>query len=252
MIMSKFVKAETDGSLKINVKTKLFEKIRESRTWFINRYVCGLMMLGLAISDTVGFWQIANETISESTPVRILIIVAFTASFELAPLYMGYSISLKCYDLGKKIHNIILSFSIISFLLGIILNGVYRYMTMNIVYLDISSTNGTEQTSEVALPVTILLTFLPLITSLINIVIGCLAFDPLYFDMIRIKKRLSILQEKKRQLEVRIAEMDNDNELENSAMNDAETEFDSATNGLKFLKDRLITYAQIISSTSVQ
>lgn len=57
MLMSSFVKAKWDGSLKIDVQNELFERVRKSRAWFNNSRFGFVMMLVLAISDMAGFWQ---------------------------------------------------------------------------------------------------------------------------------------------------------------------------------------------------
>lgn len=239
MLMSSFVKAKWDGSLKIDVQNELFERVRKSRAWFNNSRFGFVMMLVLAISDMAGFWQIADDTLIEYTPLKWLTVVAFTAAFELAPLYLGYAISLKCYNFGKKIRNVIWKLSLGAFLTGIIVNGVYRFMTKDVL-------NTTGSLGEYA--VTFLMTFLPVITSLVNMVIGCLVFDPLYIDLIKLKKRLSILQEKKRQLEVRIAEIKEDNELGENVKKEIKKEYDDAMAELNDTKDRLLHYAEMIST----
>ena len=246
--MSKFVKAEMDGSLKINVQTELFEKVKQSHTWFKNRRMGGFMMFVLAASDIAGFWQIGGDTLSDIFPIRALIIIAFTSAFEIAPLYLGYALSLKSYGFGKKIHNKIIVLSLIAFLIGSIVNGVYRFKTMDIAYGQ-TLNDGTRQTMPVAFPATVLLTFMPVSTSIVNIVIGCLVFDPLYFDLIQLKKRLSILQEKKRQLEVCIEEIKKDNELEKIAREEIKTQYKNAKKELEIAKEHLKNYVKIISST---
>ena len=227
MLMSSFVKAKWDGSLKIDVQNELFERVKKSRVWFNNRGVCAVVMSVLAVSDMAGFWQIADDTLIEYQILKILTVVAFTAAFELAPLYLGYAICLKCYDLGKDIRNVVWKLSLGAFLTGIIVNAIYRFMTKDVLYT-------TGSLGEIAVP--FLMTFLPVITSLVNMVIGCLVFDPLYFDLIRLKKRLSVLHEKKRQLEVRIAEI-----------KEEKKEYDDAKEELNEIKKRLMHYVDIIS-----
>lgn len=245
--MGKFVKAEMDGSLKINLQSELFEKVKLSRAWFINRNIGGLMMLVFAISDSVGFWQIANETMSlEPIYIRMLIVVAFTAAFEVAPLYMGYSISLKYNKLSMRIHNMTFKLSLAAFLLGITVNGIYRILTMEIAYKDISM-NGGEGIENIALPMTVLMIIVPIITSLVNMIIGCLVFDPLYFHLIKLKKRLSVFHEKKRQLLVYVMEMDDDDKVKKEMLEDITSQFNSAKNELEKAKERLKKYIQIIN-----
>lgn len=247
-MMSKIVKTKTDGSLQPDFDSSLFNKIKKTQAWYMNRFICLLLMIGFMLSDIAGFYQIATETINEKPEIRLLIMVGFTAAFELAPLYIGYSISLKCYKLGQQIHTVILSLSLSAFVLGIVINGVYRFMTMQTTYISHDLLEA-EQVSDVAFPLTVLLTVLPLITSLVNIVIGCLVFDPLYFDLIRIKRRINVLQEKKRQLEALVAELELDKELEESAKQDTDTKYKIAENELKTAKERLISYADLISIT---
>ena len=205
-------------------------------------------MLGLAASDIVGFIQIAEGTLTNQPLARVLIVIAFTASFEIAPLYLGYALSLKSYGFGKKIHNKIIVFCILAFLIGIIVNGIYRFTTMDLAYVR-TFEDGTQVTLPVALPATVLLTFMPISTSIVNIVIGCLVFDPLYYDLVQLKKRLSVLQEKRRQLEVRIEEIEKDNELEIKAKKEIDTEYKNVKNELKIAKKSLKNYVKIISST---
>lgn len=238
--MSSFVKAKWDGSLKIDVQNELFERVKKSRAWFNNRGFCAFVMLGLAVSDMAGFWQIADDTLIEYKILKILTVVAFTAAFELAPLYLGYAICLKCYDLGKGIRNVIWKLSLGAFLTGIIVNAIYRFMTKDVI-------NTTGSLGEIAVP--FLMTFLPVITSLVNMVIGCLVFDPLYFDLIRLKKRLSVLHEKKGQLEVRIAEIKEDDKLDKIIKKEIKKEYDDAKVELNEAKNRLMHYVEIISMT---
>lgn len=243
--MSRFVKAEMDGSLKINVESKVFEKVKKSSPWFLNRHLGQCIMIGLAISDLAGFFQLAEATLGVNLYLRAIIMVDFTAAFELAPIYIGYAISLKCYKLGKKIRKKIFWLSLIAFLIGIFANGIFRVMTMDIAYVQ-TNADGSTIVNNVALPATILLTVLPILTSLVNIVIGCLAFDPLYFDLVRIKKRLNILQEKKRQLLVCISEIDHDDVLKEEALKNIEMEYTDALDKLNIAKSRFINYTQII------
>lgn len=238
--MSSFIKAKWDGSLKIDVQNKLFERVKKSRVWFNDRRFGFLMMLLLAFSDMAGFWQIADDTLIEYEILKVLTVVAFTAAFELAPLYLGYAICLKCYDFGKDIRNVVWKLSLWAFLTGIIVNGIYRFMTKDVLYT-------TGSLGEYA--VTFLMTFLPVITSLVNMVIGCLVFDPLYIDLIKLKKRLSILQEKKRQLEVRIEEIKEDDKLDKILEKEIKKEYDDAKVELNTAKKRLMHYVEIISTT---
>lgn len=238
--MSSFVKAKWDGSLKIDVENKIFDRVKKSRAWFNDRCFGTLVMSLLAVSDMAGFWQIADDTLIEYKILKVLTVMAFTAAFELAPLYLGYAICLKCYGYGRDIHNVVWKLSLGAFLTGIIVNAIYRLMTMDVLYT-------TGSLGEIA--VTFLMTFLPVITSLVNMVIGCLVFDPLYIDLIKLKKRLSILYEKKRQLEVRIAEIKEDDKLDKIVEKEIKKEYDDAKVELNEAKNRLMHYVEIINMT---
>ena len=63
-----------------------------------------------------------------------------------------------------------------------------------------------------ALAITITMCILPVITSLVNLVIGCLTFDPLLFDLSRIEKKLRVLTVKKRQLKSAVESLSHDAE----------------------------------------
>ena len=59
---------------------------------------------------------------------------------------------------------------------------------------------------EATLAVTIVMIILPIITSLMSIVIGCLMFDPLLFEMNAVSKKLNRLNIAKRKIESAIVE----------------------------------------------
>lgn len=195
MINLKIFDIRADGSLNISVEKHLDKTIPDSKTWYTSKGYSIVALVMLSLIDIVGFWQIANITLSESTLNKLLIISAFAIAFEIAPLYIGYGICLKCYGLGKPIHNWVLVFSTVACVLGVGTNILYRIQTVNIAYWNYLS-NSVE---KIGMPLTIVMCILPIITSLINLVIGCLSFDPLLFDLLRIEKRLRTLKIRKRQ-----------------------------------------------------
>ena len=234
--MSNIATLKADGSLNISVQSKFFETIRTTHAWFTHKGFTLPTLIALACVDIGGFWQIAEATMADDALVRFIIVLAFVAPFEIAPLFIGYSISLKCYDLGGKIWNIVLWLSTAAFALGWIGNIIYRVKTMNVAYFYQS------EEFNIALPLTLLMIILPLVTSLINIVIGCLSFDPLLFDLKRISKRLSVLKAKENQIKAYISEMDDEDNQKNGITSDIQVFYKQAEALLAAQKTRLTSY----------
>ena len=248
--MSKLVSLKANGELNISVENKLFKSIRSAHAWYTSKKFATPALIILMIIDIAGFWQIAQSTISDNEWVRVLIIAAFTVAFEMAPLYIGYVMCLKSYGLGKTIHSRIFGLSFISFSLGILVNVFYRIFTMNIAYKQLSTDGVTFETSELALPMTILMCVLPVITSLMNIVIGCLSFDPLLYDILKLTQKLRILQIRKQQLENYIDEMEQDEYLKNISLDDEQEAYSNAKNEIVAVNVRLKKYISIHSYDS--
>lgn len=163
--MSKLVSVKADSTLDISVEGKLFEKIQKFQAWYTRKIINIPAIFVFAGIDIAGFLQVLDLTITENPASRFVITAALAVAFEFAPLYIGYSICLKCYGLGKRIHNWILIFSCSACVLGIIANIYFRFGTMNIAYPD----PRTEDVSSIGLPITVLMCILPIITSLVNL-----------------------------------------------------------------------------------
>lgn len=236
--MSKLVSVKADGSLDISVENHLFESIRKAHTWYTSKYINIPALIILAIIDIVGFVQIMNLTVTESLPSRIIITSALAIAFDVAPLYIGYALCLKAYKLGKAIHNWILGFSIIACILGIVGNTYFRFMTMGIAYQG--SING--EPSDLALPLTVLMCLLPIITSLVNLTIGCLTFDPLLFDMLRLSKKLRQLKLRKRQIEAYLEEFTDENTLKQMLVDNEDRCYENTKREIYALRSKLKTY----------
>lgn len=236
--MSKLVSVKTDGSLNISIENHLFENIRKAHTWYTSKYINIPALIILAIIDIVGFVQIMNLTVSESLPSRIIITSALAIAFDVAPLYIGYALCLKAYKLGKTIHNWILGFSTFACILGIVGNICFRLMTMDIAYEG--PIDG--KASELALPLTILMCILPIITSLVNLTIGCLTFDPLLFDMLRLSKKLRQLKLRKRQIEAYLEEFTDENALKQMLIENEDKCYENTKREIYALRSRLKTY----------
>ena len=72
----------------------------------------------------------------------------------------------------------------------------------------------TLEVDSVALPLTVLMSLLPVITSLVNLTIGCLSFDPLLFDLMRISKKLNKLKIREQQITAYLQEFMDESGIE--------------------------------------
>lgn len=231
--MSELISIKTDGSLKISVENRLFENIRKAHTWYTSKVINIPALIILAVIDVAGFVQIMDLTVSESPISRIIITTALAIAFDVAPLYIGYALSLKAYKLGRAIHNWILGFSSLACILGIIGNVCFRVMTMGIAY---------EESPGLAFPITVLMCLLPVITSLVNLTIGCLTFDPLLFDMFRLSKKLRKLKLRKQQIKAYLEEFSDENTLK-QMLKDGENQcYEYTKKEIYALRSELKTY----------
>lgn len=236
--MSKLVSVKTDGSLDISVENHLFESIRKAHTWYTSKYINIPALIILAIIDIVGFVQIMNLTVTESLPSRVIITSALAIAFDVAPLYIGYALCLKAYKLGKAIHNWILGFSVVACILGIAGNIYFRFMTMGIAYQG--QIDG--EPSDLALPLTVLMCILPVITSLVNLTIGCLTFDPLLFDMLRLSKKLRKLKLRKQQIRAYLEEFSDESSLKQMIEENENQCYEKTKREIYALRSQLKTY----------
>lgn len=244
--MKKLFNIKADGSLTISIDDQLFDNFRKkAHTWYTSKKLSYIAPWILVIIDILGFLQITNLTFKTSPQNQIIVVSAFAIAFEIAPLYIGYALCLKNYKLGRPIHNWILLFSSVACILGVIANIIFRSLTMNIAYLYATG----SKTSELALPMTILMSILPVITSLVNLVIGCLSFDPLLFDIMHLSKKLKLLKVRKRQLEGCLEELNNDHTLEISLNEEEEKYCNSVKIEIAALRTRLYNYISAQSSS---
>lgn len=233
--MNRLLKTTANGSLNISAQSKVLKRKKPSRGWYTHRAMTWFTPPAAVAIDVIGFNQIISKTIVDSQSNRIMVITALAAAFELAPLYIGYAINLKCYKKGSALLNFVLAFSTISCLLGVIANTIFRALTMNIAY-----TSGTMYNAR--LPITILMCILPVITTLINLVVGCLCFDPLLFDLLRLSKRINTLKSKQQEIQAYIDDLDNDCDTK-ILYNDVEQEHYNCVNEqITATKDRLHEY----------
>lgn len=248
--MKKLLNLKADGSLSFSIKNNLFQTVRRYDTFFTRPIFYIPIVISCAVIDIMGFFQIATATMSTDKLNRGIVVAAFSVAFEIAPLYIGYAICLKCYDLGKPVRKIVFKLSLISFILGIFANTIFRIMTMDMAYKKLNPDATTRITDEIARPLTVLMIILPIITSLMNIVIGCLSFDPLIFDIHRLAKKLNILYIRKQQLEACINEMEVDEIRKGEITKNGEENYNNKKEELMAIRTRLINYVSVCSATN--
>lgn len=211
------------------------------KTWYLHPAVCLIIVVACAVIDGLGFrtaaTAITTPTMAGETALEsILPIAGLAAAFEVAPLYMGYALCLKLHGMGKQIWKYVLGFSMAAFLLGVAVNYCFRFLAfvgqflpdivetmkkVDISEITRSMTAGEflmkavrklvkiyadmadKQKLTITLGGTIAYSQVPVITSLINLTIGCLAFDPLYADVAQLSKKLARLQAQKCWLEAK-------------------------------------------------
>lgn len=238
----KLFSTQVDGSLKISVDSQIFKTISRAKTWYTNKNLSFVGIILLGFIDIVGFFQAFVGTANINDLQKVIIVSAFAIAFEVAPLYIGYALSLKCYGLGKRIHNWVLAFSTIACFLGVIGNVVFRSLTLS----DINTDNILPLNT--ALAITITMCILPVITSLVNLVIGCLTFDPLLFDLSRIEKKLRVLTVKKRQLKSAVESLSHDTEAKKRLIDEENDCYITTQQEISTARQRFRNY--IIARTS--
>lgn len=244
--MSKSVYVNKDETSYTSVENRLFEIILKNQTWYTNKQISFPLFIIFGIIDIAGFWQVLTPTIADSGTARVLITASLAIAFEIAPLYIGYSICLKCYHLGQRIHNWVLTFSCCACILGILGNIFFRIKTMDIAYID-PITNGTSKT---ALPVTVLMCLLPIITSLMSLVIGCLTFDPLQFDLLKLSKRLAKLKQRRQQIKADLEEFSDEDTLKKMLETNEAALYQKAKQDIYTIQTTLKTYVVVRTSAS--
>lgn len=236
----------TDKIPNKSIENHLFEIILKNQTWYTNPQIGVPVFILFSIIDVAGFWQVLTPTIADGDIARILITASLAIAFEIAPLYIGYSICLKCYHLGQRIHNWVLTFSCCACIFGIIGNIFFRIKTMDIAYFDPKTNN----TSETALPITVLMCLLPIITSLMSLVIGCLTFDPLQFDLLKLSKKLAKLKQLRKQTKANLEEFNDEDTLKKTLETDETALYQKAKQDIQTIQTTLKTYTIVRTTAS--
>lgn len=243
--MRKLVSVKSDNTLDISIEEHLFENIRKAHNWYTNKMINLPAIFILGLIDVFGFRQIIDLTITDNIVNRFIIVTGLAIAFEIAPLYIGYSICLKCYHLGKRIHNWVLFFSCSACILGIISNIFFRYKTVNIAYVNPT----TGEALEIGMPMTVLMCILPIITSLMSLVIGCLTFDPLQFELLGLSKKLARLKVRKQQMEAYLEELNDEETLKNTLEREEILCYEKVKQEIYTMQATLKTYAVIKTSS---
>lgn len=237
-------KVRRNGTLKSNfnyLAEKQIEKcVTKSfgnlHTWYINQKYGVVMLIMLFIIDIAGFYQIISNTLYEEGLIRGVIISGFGVAFELAPLYIGYTLCLIFYNWAiQRFNKLMLFFSVVACMLGIVANTAYRFLTIGAAYSD-------DIEPETALAITITMCILPIITSLINLVIGCLAFDPLYIHLVKLSKQISVLQIRERKLKAFLEEYKSDDICKEGYESEVKGDFQSIEMQIKAINTELKSY----------
>lgn len=237
----KIVGIKADGTLNISVDNELFQKIRNMHTWYTSGAILIFMIAFFWIIDILGFVQIARLTITDSDLNRGVIIAALAVAFEIAPVYIGYALCLKSYGLGKPIHNWVLGFSTLACILGIFGNAYFRYRTMDIAY-------GFD--NSLALPLTVLMSILPIITSLVNLTLGCLSFDPLLFDLMKLSKKLRKLKIRQQKMKAYLEEFTDEQQIRRELIEAENSCYENVKKDINALRNKLSTY--VITRTTLE
>lgn len=232
-----------DGHLKINTNSMSEKKIdahmRSSlytlHTWYTNKTYGVIMLFALLAIDVSGFYQIVSNTLFLSPLMRGVVIGGFGVAFEIAPLYIGYALCLQLYSWGNsKLNSTIFRLSLSAFVLGVISNTVYRVLTIRPAY------KGHDV--ETAIATTVIMCILPVITSFVNLIIGCLAFDPLYIQLLKLSKQIAVLKERERQITAYIHEYENDTYLKATYTKQANSDYDTACEQIQSIQEELLSY----------
>ena len=198
--MKNKIKLKVRNSVELSVDSKILDSIRKVNTWFTNQKASWVLLILAAITDISGFTAVFTNNLDADKELIPIIIIGLSIGFEVAPLYIGYSICLFAYNYGKRIRKWVMAFSATSFSLAIIANTGFRIL--NIVL-------GNEED----IPTVIVMILLPLITSFMNLAVGCLSFDPLGMDMLRLSKLVKKLKLKLYQYKSIKNELEKDDSL---------------------------------------
>lgn len=228
--MQNKIKFNVKNSLEFTVESKFLTSVRNINTWFTSNKVSWIWVLVAAVTDIVGFISIFTSKLNVKIELIPVIVSGLSIAFEIAPLYIGYAICLYAYNFGKKVRKCVLAFSTVSFVLGIISNTVFRIL------------NPDEPGT------TIVMIILPIITSFMNLTVGCLSFDPLGMDVRRLSKLLKKLKLNLYKYKLFEKKLESDNLLEKEISSKEFSDYNSAKLSIISTSVKLKSYVDMKAS----
>lgn len=207
---------KTKTSMALTWEAEWIKEAKKTKPWYTKTPVSVAALLILAMIDLGGFIQGImsfpndfNTTSSLETIINklalIILVAGFVVAFEGTTIYMAYAFSLKLYhydrfalrrinsgtskaSFSKLISTSSLGwFCFFAFVLGVIANIIFRIGTMDgKAFFEESSLVVTRDGA-----IAIVLVILPIITSILNFVIGCFSFDPILFELNHLSKKLA-------------------------------------------------------------
>lgn len=226
--MNPLINIKTKGSFSVSVDGKLIEQIRKAQIWFTKSIVTFPLLMFCLFIDISNFILITTD-IQGDDYTKPIVVCALAVAFEVAPLYIGYAICLIQYEMGNKVRKFILLFACISLSLGIVSNCILRFFLLD----------GFDK-KDIAVAIT--MTLMPIITSCINLVVGCLSFDPILFDMKRLSKEIRELKMQKYRLEAVQKELENNDKLKDQLKEKENTSYKIAYRGILVFQHKFKNY----------
>lgn len=267
------IKTNFKSKIKISSEYKWVLETKKEKPWYAKGLTSILVLFILTVIDLAGFVQgvfklgvlnlkeLELASLSQSTITvlgLVVMVLGFLVAFEVATIYMAYAFSLKLYNydrsaikrikskkdnprISKYISTSMLGWiSFIAFLLGVILNTIFRIGTVNGT-VKFFQPNTCLISPEWA--ITIVMIFLPIITSIMNFVIGCFTFDPLLFELNYLAKQITELsgqiekiESEEKNVNVTISNITN---LKKSALEDCNNAIRSVTGLRTKLRTRI-------------
>ena len=208
------MKAKT--SMSLTWEAEWVKEAKKTKPWYTKTPSSVVALLILAMIDLGGFIQgmmsfphdfntTSNSETIINTLALIILVAGFVAAFEGTTIYMAYAFSLKLYHYDRFALRRIYSgtskasfskfvstsslgwFCFFAFILGVIANIIFRIGTM--AEKDFFEEGSLVLTQDGA--IAIVLVILPIITSILNFVIGCFSFDPILFELNQLSKNIA-------------------------------------------------------------
>lgn len=214
---------QINSKAQVNFEFEWISEVKKGKPWYSKTITSAIALFILALIDLVGFLQgifkyniidfekLKTQPIEDEAATFLglsVMVAGFLVAFEVSTIYMAYAFSLKLYNYDRQaiklrndntmISKIITTstlgwISFVAFLLGIILNAIFRIgiLEENAYFFKSNSYLISEEWA-----LTIVMIALPIITSIMNFVISCFTFDPILFELNHLAKQISIITTK--------------------------------------------------------